>query len=269
LAHRLDPDFALAYSGLADAHSMGGDWQKAEGYALKALELDDGVAEAHASLGFFKMFRRRNWNRAEDEFSHALKIDPNYSTARQWYALLLAVRGRNIQARAEMQHALELAPFSVNINADLCQIFLLSREYDQAIGQCSKALDMEPDFILALDYLADAYALNGMEAEAVETLLNIVTIDEFRARLAPLSEAAKSSGLKGLLRTDVNLLLKKYPRAGSVSQSCTPCWASRRRPSAHSQNRSKLRSSTSYSSRPTPFSTASATTHATPTCCDA
>ncbi len=108
----LDPDYALAYSGLADAHSLLSDRRKAMEAAEKALALDPGLAEAHASLGLIREEFSRDIAGAEEELQHAIALNPSYAMARHWYAMLLAVEGRSEEALAQLRKALELDPFS-------------------------------------------------------------------------------------------------------------------------------------------------------------
>jgi len=195
-----DPDFALGYVGLADAYLIDNP-SRAQSVLRKALELDDTLGEAHASLGFNRMFYQRAWDDAEREFKLAVELSPNYAIAHQWYANYLAVRGRLAEAKAEMQKALELDPLSPNMHADLGQIHYFAHEYDAAIGQCGKALEIDPDFLFAHQYLFAAYAQKGMYREALEEFLNApskagytpVTVTAFR-------NAYAESGWPGFLR---------------------------------------------------------------------
>ena len=165
-----DPNFALAYVGLADAYLID-DPTKAEGPLRKALELDNGLGEAHASLGFLRMFYHWDWPGAQAEFEQAVALSPSYATAHQWYALYLASQARFDEAKREMGKAVELEPRSANLHADFGQILYFAREYNDAITECHKALELEPNFIFAHEYLNSIYAKKNMYAEAVEELL--------------------------------------------------------------------------------------------------
>lgn len=165
-----DPGFALAYVGLADANLIG-DPAKAEGPLRKALELDNSLGEAHASLGFLRMFYQWDWPGAQQEFEQAVALSPGYATAHQWYALFLASQARFNEAKQEMNRAVELEPRSANVHADFGQILYFAREYNEAIIECHKALELEPTFIFAHNYLYCIYAKKNMYAEAVEELL--------------------------------------------------------------------------------------------------
>ncbi|MCA1602541.1 MAG: protein kinase, partial [Acidobacteria bacterium] len=173
-----DPKFALAYSGLADTYNLlggpeaGGDMPpndvlpKAKAAALKALEIDDSLAEPHVSLGHVKYYYDRDWAAAEREFKRAIELNPNYSIAHHWYAIYLSVVGRKREALAEMRRAQELDPLSLPINVWLGRILSLSGESDQAIEQVRKTVEMDPNFIQAHYRLGILYEEKGMYDEA-------------------------------------------------------------------------------------------------------
>jgi DNA-binding winged helix-turn-helix (wHTH) protein/TolB-like protein/Flp pilus assembly protein TadD len=194
-----DPNFALAYVGLADAYLID-DVTKAEPALRRALELDDTLGEAHASLGFYRMFWHWDWQAAEPEFERAIELNPNYATAHQWYALYLAVRQRRDEATKEMRQAVEIDPHSPNLNADLGQLYYFAHEYDQAITQCRNALKTDPDFHPAHEYLFLAYMQKSMYAEAVEEYLKSQETHT-SANLTSLRDAFVKSGWRGFLKT--------------------------------------------------------------------
>ncbi len=140
---------------------------EAERAVRRALELDPTLAEAHAALGFIRMFHYWDFKTAERELKRAFEMKPNYSTAHQWYALLLAVKGQQDEAKARMRRALEIDPLSVGINADMGQILFFNHEYDEAIRQCRKALELDSDFSFAHSYLYWIYLKKNMPDEAV------------------------------------------------------------------------------------------------------
>lgn len=163
-----DPEFALAYVGLAD--TIGTSTQPTEAFTAvkKALELDPNLGEAYASLGFLQMFHERKWAEAEASFKKSIELKPGYATAHHWYATLLAIQGRNDEAKAEMLKALDINPVSYNFLADLGQIYYFAGDYDEAKAYCLKALEIYPDFQFAHDYLGDIYLKTGEYAKAVE-----------------------------------------------------------------------------------------------------
>ncbi|PYU18868.1 MAG: hypothetical protein DMG32_25500 [Acidobacteria bacterium] len=171
-----DPNYALAYSGLADCYSLlatYGDVSPRETYprakeaALKALEIDNALAEAHASLAYVKTLFDLDWSGGEREFQRAIALNPSYANAHYWYAGVLQAMGRSEEATAEQKRALELDPLSLSINRDLGAAFYLARQYDQAIEQERKTLELDPNFILAHSYLGLAYVQRSMYKEGI------------------------------------------------------------------------------------------------------
>jgi eukaryotic-like serine/threonine-protein kinase len=175
-----DPNYALAYAGLADCYSLlasiaiGYDvlpprqaMPTAEALANKALKIDGALAEAHSSLGYARLGYDWDWPGAEQEFRRAIELNPSYATAHQWYALYLAAMGRQDEAVAEIKRAQELDPLSAVINTSAGQIFIYGRRYDDAVEQCRKALELEPYYIVAYYILGRAYEQKGMFAEAI------------------------------------------------------------------------------------------------------
>jgi TolB-like protein/Flp pilus assembly protein TadD len=175
LAIEADPGYALAYSGLADCYTMmcwhtvvpaKDIFPKAKAAALRALELDDRLAEAHASAGAVSE-TDWDWGGAERRYKRALELNPNYATARQWYGEYLAHRCRFGEAFREMKKARELDPLSRIINTELGWIHYAAREYDRAIEQYRGVIDLDPDFALAHWRLGEAFKQRGMHDEAI------------------------------------------------------------------------------------------------------
>jgi TolB-like protein/DNA-binding winged helix-turn-helix (wHTH) protein/Flp pilus assembly protein TadD len=176
-----DPNYAQAYSGLADTYALLGDWQyavmsskealpKAKAAATKALKLDDTLGEAHTSLAFCLDGFDWDWNAAEREFRRAIELSPGYATAHHWYAWHLSLVGQHGQAIAEMRKAESLDPLSLIINADLAELFLIAHSYDESIRQSRKTIDMDPNFALAHNQLGQAYLQKQMDDEAIAEL---------------------------------------------------------------------------------------------------
>ncbi len=180
-AIELDGNFALAHVGLADTLAITVDGNQANIAIQKALELDPNLAEAHASRGFVRMFHEWNWRGAETSFAKSIELNPNYATAHHWYAQLLAVEGRNEEAKSEMRLALEINPLSPNFLADLGQIYYFNREYTEAKKLCLKALELSPDFLFAHEYLSDIYMKTGDYDQAVETVIKAEKINNTHA----------------------------------------------------------------------------------------
>lgn len=175
-AIEIDPNYALAYAGLADCYIRLNEYgvpmaqesvPRAKAAVLKALEIDDALAEAHATLAFIKF--RHDWDfaGAEQEFKRSLQLDANYSEAHQWHAFYLLAVGRPGEADAEMRRAQELDPLSVSFNANLALYLFFRRQFDRSVQQCRKTLDMEPNFIGAHVTLGMSYEQIGLNEAAI------------------------------------------------------------------------------------------------------
>jgi DNA-binding winged helix-turn-helix (wHTH) protein/Tfp pilus assembly protein PilF len=197
-----DPQFALAYNGLADAYAFDiRDWKKAESMANKALEIDPRLGEPHATIGFIRTFWEWNRDAAEREFEQAIKLNPQYATAHQWYAIHLVVTGRPIEAEVEMSKAVELEPASAVMLADMGQIFYFNEKYDEAIGACRKAISIDPGFFNAHQYLFEIYMAKGLANEALQELLILErTAGTSRIHLDAdeMIKTTRSKGLRGI-----------------------------------------------------------------------
>ncbi len=166
-----DPNFALAYSGLADTLATGSQWNEASAAATRALQIDPYLAEAHATDGFVKMFGGWNWDEAERSFRRSIELNPGYATAHHWYATLLAIRGRTDGAKAEMQRAIDINPVSFNYLADLGQLYYFSGDYEKAREYCNRALALNSDFAFAHQYLYFINLKTGDYENAVEEII--------------------------------------------------------------------------------------------------
>jgi TolB-like protein/DNA-binding winged helix-turn-helix (wHTH) protein/Flp pilus assembly protein TadD len=176
-----DPTFAQAYSGLADTYALLGDWQyavmtpkdalpKAKAAAIKALELDSSLGEAHNSLAFCLDGFEWDFEAAGNEFQRAIELNPNYATAHHWYAWHLGLLGRYDDALAEMRKAENLDPLSLIINSDLAELLLIAHSYDESIQQSRKTLELDPNFALAHNQLGQAYLQKQMYEPAIVEL---------------------------------------------------------------------------------------------------
>ena len=171
-----DPNYALAFAGLADCYNLLGafghappreTYPRGKAAATKALELDDNIAEAHASLARNKIAYDWDWPGAQREFERALELNPNYATGHYWYSYYYYAMGRLDDALREMKRAVELDPLSLNINAELGRTLIYKGQYDAAIEQERKTLEMDPNFGVARSLLALAYLEKGQYAEAI------------------------------------------------------------------------------------------------------
>jgi DNA-binding winged helix-turn-helix (wHTH) protein/Tfp pilus assembly protein PilF len=172
-----DPHYAAAYSGLADAYLLAGSYgnsflapqvamPKAKAAAQKALSLDEASPAAHTSLAYIEVVYDWDWSGAEAEFKRALSLDPNYVSAHHWYSHELMAEGRVAESHEQSEMALGLAPADVLMNEHMAWHHLMAREYDRAIPQALKTIELSPDFVQAHRVLALAYLYTGRSTEA-------------------------------------------------------------------------------------------------------
>lgn len=168
-AVELDSNYALAYAGLADCGTYMANRAEAKRAITKALELDNELGEAHASLGFFLFLYDWDFAGAEREFVRALALSPNYAEAHHWYAIYLANVGRHEEAFREAEMAVERDPLSLLMNMTAALNFYTGREYDRAIAQLEKVIEMDGNFTAAHSVLGCVYVQKRMyEAALVE-----------------------------------------------------------------------------------------------------
>jgi TolB-like protein/DNA-binding winged helix-turn-helix (wHTH) protein/Flp pilus assembly protein TadD len=174
-----DANYAPAYAGLADTFSLMSTWYlgpqnqlmpKARTAALRALELDEGLAEAHASLALIEENYDYDWPGAEKEFRRAIELNPQYATAHQWYAEFLSWQGRFDEAFAESSQARQLDPLSLIIATDHASILYESRQYEKAIEQCRSVLELDSTNGHARGLMISPYLELGRYDEAVDTI---------------------------------------------------------------------------------------------------
>jgi TolB-like protein/DNA-binding winged helix-turn-helix (wHTH) protein/Flp pilus assembly protein TadD len=203
-----DPKYAQAYSGLADTYALLGDWQyavmtpaqanpKAKAAALKAVELDSALGEAHNSLAFVLDGFDWDLDAGGKEFQRAIELNPGYATAHHWYAWHLGLLGRYDQAIVEMRKAESLDPLSLIINADLAELLVLAHSYDEAIRQSRKTIEMDPNFAMAHNQLGQAYLQQHMYEQAIGELQKAVQLSAGSPTcIANLARAYALSGRK-------------------------------------------------------------------------
>lgn len=174
-----DPRFALAYAGLADTYNLlgapeaGGDippkeaLPKAKAAALKALEIDETVAEGHVSMAHVKTYYDRDWPGGEREYKRAIELNPNYSVAHHWYAIFLTIVGRPEEALREINRGLELDPLSLPMNVWYGRILYTMGRREESLAQLRKTVDLDPNFTLARYRLGQLYIDAGMTKEAL------------------------------------------------------------------------------------------------------
>ena len=182
----IDSNYALAYCGLADAYFRLSNVHlpprevlpKAKEAALKAVEIDDNLAEAHSSLGLVKVYYDYEWSAAESEFRKALRLNPDLVLAHQRFGSYLSFMGRFEEAKRHYEAALELDPFSLQINMNLATTFYLRGEYERAIRDLKKTSELDPNYMPTLFVLGCTYIQQGRLAEAIEQFQLIYKLDE-------------------------------------------------------------------------------------------
>jgi TolB-like protein/Tfp pilus assembly protein PilF len=199
-----DPNYALAYAGLADSYLLlpnygGASAQEAvppaRAAAKKALELDDALAEAHASLGLLAALEF-DLSRSISELERAIQLNPNYATAHHWLALGLMSAGQFDRAIAEAKRAIELDPLSLIINADFSWIYFNAHRYDEAEAQARKTLEMDSRFFLGHYYLGGALQFKGHVKEAIPEYQKAFDLNNDPYALAMLGQAYARNGQK-------------------------------------------------------------------------
>ena len=209
-----DPAYAVAYSGLADAHAVlpyyaatspKDDAGKALAAAAKAVKLDDSLAEAHTSLGNALVLNLQ-FSDAVPEFQRAIELNPNYATAHHWYGELLQNDGRIDEALAELRRAHELDPLSLVINSVLGSTLIVAGQDDAAIDQLQKTIAMDANFDLAHWFLGQAYEDKGRVTEAIQEYEKAIKLNSDPTVLASLARAHALAGDKetaGKILTDL------------------------------------------------------------------
>ena len=204
-----DPKYAQAYSGLADTYALLGDWQygvmtpkealpKAKAAAVKALELDSTLGEAHNSLAFCLDGFDWDLDAGEKEFRRAIELNPGYASAHHWYAWHLSLLGRYDEGIAEMKKAENLDPLSLIINADLAELLVLAHSYDESIRQSRKTIEMDTNFAAAHNQLGQAFLQEHRNDDAVAELQKAVQLSEGSPTcIANLARAEVASGRRG------------------------------------------------------------------------
>jgi len=199
-----DPSYALAHAGMADCYTLMGRhlylpvkeaFEKARDYANRALELNDNLAEAHTSLAAVLLIYDWDWNAAEEQFKHSIQLNPNYATAHYWHSVLLQTTGRLQESVMAAERAQVLDPLSPVIGMGVVQAYFFSEQYDKAIDECRRYLEMNPNSVVAQDYLVHLHVQNGLFEKAAEDARRLVDISERKAEAtAHLAYVSAASG---------------------------------------------------------------------------
>lgn len=235
LAIEHDPAYALAYAGLGDAYNTMAVWgeipsresaPRAKAAAIKALELDKTLAEAHASLGYTITHYDWDWAGGERSYKRALELNPNYATAHQWYAKLLVAMERFDEAHVEMQLAQQLDPLSLMVNTAVVGPYLYSRQYDRAIEYLRRVLDLDPNFIPALFTIGESYMWKGMFDEAIAARQKVLDMSsQHPFALAGVASAYARAGRMAEARTALARLLEIANRSHVSTYSLATIYA--------------------------------------------
>ena len=217
-AIKIDTTFSLAYTGIADSYIVLGEWSfsppnevfpKAKKAAMKATELDKNLAEAHNALAAIKRDFEWDWKGAENEYLKAIELKPTYSTAYQWYSEYLSIMGRDEEAIMNLKYAQELEPLSPILYTIGGRItYRYSRQYDQALLQCQKALEIDSNYVLAHSTLAYNYLEMKMYNEAfkeIKKTLLLVNGDSRKSMI--LAKAYALSGRRNEAEVILNELI--------------------------------------------------------------
>jgi eukaryotic-like serine/threonine-protein kinase len=216
----LDPGYALAYAGLSESYQdLGGVlgffsprefYLKAKAAAMKALEADETLAEAHSSLASIKQYY--DWDRkgAESELKRALQLNPSYSAAHHTYGTVLESEGRFEESIAERKRAAELDPLSPSATADVGYPFYYARRYDEAIEHYNRALELDPNFFWSYLWIGQARVQQGRHQEAIDEINRAVTLSGNQTRvIATLGHAYAVAGRRGEAQQVLDQLLER------------------------------------------------------------
>src|SRR5438132_3163176 len=221
-----DPNYALPYAGMADCYTLLANWglaspaeyyPKARAVANKALQIDNSLGEAHASLGEVLSDGELNLRDARRELERAIELDPNYATAHHWFGIdVLSPLGEHDHAIAELKRAVQLDPFSAVINTELGLSYIVARRYPDAVAQLRNTVELDPGFPYAHSMLGDAFVLSGQLDQAIGEYEKAHNIGN---EYYPLMREAHAYALKG----ERERALKMFNYARQLSKP--PVWA--------------------------------------------
>jgi TolB-like protein/Tfp pilus assembly protein PilF len=211
-ATQKDPNYAMAYVGLAESYVISDEsaesaderYSKVKTAALKALEIDPTLGEAHSALASYWDIYEHNFAAAEQEYRRAIELSPNYATAHHWYAEFFVEQGRFDESLVEWKKALELDPFSLAISTDYGFEYLFySRKYDEAADYLNKLIEMDPNYVRTHTYLASVYYSTGRYEDALNEIEKRVVLqgemspEEIAKGKLELLDALRTGGPKG------------------------------------------------------------------------
>lgn len=205
----LDPNYALAFAGQADAYALLATFgfmpptegvPKAREFARQALALDESMAEPHTTLAYLSATYDYDFAAAEREFKRALELNPNYATAHQWYGEILSQSGRFDDAETEFRRALEIEPLSIPFNWDYGRFLYHARRFDESLAQHKRTIELDPSFARAHRTLAEVYRVTGDYANAVEERAKVLDLMGQTENAALVRATFAKRGWRGFLR---------------------------------------------------------------------
>jgi serine/threonine protein kinase/Tfp pilus assembly protein PilF len=229
-AIEIDPSYAMAYVGLADAYRSPSleirpteGLPKAKAAALKAIELDDTLADGHAVLGWVHFWYDWDWSAAESQFKRALELDENNADAHSYYANLLSNTGRHAEALAEAKRARELEPLNLRINALEGQFLVFAGQVDAGIDRLHKTLELDPNYYLARNFLAVGYIEKKMFPEAAaeaRKAIDVSPITYAKSLLVyALAKEGKTAEARAVVEDLVRLSNQRYVPGYSIANA--------------------------------------------------
>ncbi|HJQ32054.1 MAG TPA: winged helix-turn-helix domain-containing protein [Pyrinomonadaceae bacterium] len=222
-----DPAYALAYAGTAASYVHleiyglmlpSEAMPKAKAAALKAIELDATVAEAHASLALVRMFYERDWAGAEGEFKQALRLNPSYAAVYDWYGIWLTARGRPDEGWTSILKAQALDPLSLIINTDIACALYYMRRFGDSVRQCQWVLDAEPNFVTAHFRLGLAYEQLGEYVEAVNAFQTAIALSAERSTAEAMAPFKGGSDARASIAHTYALMGKREAARGILAE---------------------------------------------------
>ncbi|HZE72930.1 MAG TPA: FlgO family outer membrane protein [Pyrinomonadaceae bacterium] len=222
-----DPNYALAFVGLADCYAVLNEYAgtptsetipQSKVYAERALTIDGQLAEAHATLGIVNEYSWQ-WGEAEKEFKRAIELNPNYPTAYHWYSIFLKNVGRNDEATAMIKRAQELDPLSSIIGVNVSRMYGLQNNHDASIENSLKVIELDPNFAPAYEYLALSYLKRGRNAEAIAAAEKAVDLNNRAGiTLGDLGNVYATVGKRAEAIDKIKELEEKYTRKEAIGQ---------------------------------------------------
>ena len=225
-AINLDPNYALAWAGLADCYNLLDDWgkapprdsfPKARAAAEKAIALDDSLAEAHVSLAMVRGSYDWDWVGSEQEFQRAIALNPNYATAHQWYGETLAALGRFAEAEREVRRARELDPLSPIVNMAVAEVYSWERRDGEAIPEFQKVIELDPSFAGAYGNLAASYEWTHRYAQAVDFIAKGEALNGDPKFAAQLQRAYAQGGFRAVIEEELKSALEEESKGKYVN----------------------------------------------------